>query len=233
MDLVTLRSSHFYWLMVSRSYRPKTTSTLSPTTQRQYGRRSPAPAALSSLLDIRMAALSSQQPARTSAWWHLSTYVHSPLRRVTQRLSTRPNIPPLPSSNTSKLWMGGFGCARRASQNSLKTCRRRSSNSSGPLRWHLWLISLSNPFRAQRGSINRPRTSSVLMTGPFNLNCSASWRRVSMRRSPKCRQATCRCSPSPSEYTTSSSTPRLTSRGATARKIWCGASIEAGRVSDG
>ena len=165
-------------LMVSRSYRPKTISTLSPMTQPQYGRRSPAPTALSSSLAIRMAALSSRQPAPTSAWRHSSTYARSPRRRGTQRLSIRTNIPRRPSSNTSKLWMGGFGCARQASQNSQETCRRRSSNSSGPLRWHLWPISLINPSWARRGSINQRLTLLVLMTGPFNLNCSASWLRV-------------------------------------------------------
>ena len=140
--------------------------------------RSPAPTALSSSLAIRMAALSSRQPVATTAWRHSSTYARSPRRRVTQRLSTRTNIPRRPSSNTSKLWMGGFGCARQASQNSQETCRRRSSNSSGPLRWHLWPISLINPSWARRGSINQRLTLLVLMTGPFNLNCSASWLRV-------------------------------------------------------
>jgi Alpha/beta hydrolase family len=123
-------------------------------------------------------ALSSRQPAPTSAWRHSSTYARSPRRRGTQRLSIRTNIPRRPSSNTSKLWMGGFGCARQASQNSQETCRRRSSNSSGPLRWHLWPISLINPSWARRGSINQRLTLLVLMTGPFNLNCSASWLRV-------------------------------------------------------
>src|SRR6516165_787925 len=57
MDPVTARSSLVYWLMVSRSYRPKTILTLSPMTRPRYGRRSPAPPALSSSLAIRMAAL--------------------------------------------------------------------------------------------------------------------------------------------------------------------------------
>ena len=118
---------------------------------------------LSSSLAIRMAALSSRQPVPTSAWQHSSTYARSPRRRVTQRLSTRTNIPRRPSSNT---------------QNLQETCRRRSSNSSGPLRWHLWPISLINPSWARRGSINQRLTLLVLMTGPFNLNCSASWLRV-------------------------------------------------------
>src|SRR5215469_2970186 len=178
MDPVTARSSHVYWLMVSRSYRPKTILTLSPMTRPRYGRRSPAPPALSSSLDIRMAALSSRQPATTSAWRHSSTYARSPRRRETQRLSTRTNIPRRLSSNTLKLWRGGFGCARQVSQNLQETCRRRSSNSSGPLRWRLWLISLLKPSWALHGSINQRLTLLVPMTGPFNLNCSASWLRV-------------------------------------------------------
>src|SRR6516165_6590478 len=190
MDPVTARSSHVYWLMVSRSYRPKTILTLSPMTRPRYGRRSPAPPALSSSLATRMAALSSRQPAPTSAWRHSSTYARSPRRRETQRLSTRTNIPRRLSSNTLKLWRGGFGCARQASQNLQETCkgaetdmpslppRRRSSNSSGPLRWRLWLISLLKPSWALHGSINQRLTLLVPMTGPFNLNCSASWLRA-------------------------------------------------------
>jgi hypothetical protein len=54
-----------------------------------------------------------------------------------------------------------------------------------------------------------------------------------MRRSQRWHQAMCRCSPSPSEYTTSSSTPQPTSGGGPAPNIRRGASIRAKRVFEG
>ena len=59
-----------------------------------------------------------------------------------------------------------------------ETCPRRSSNSFGLRKWHHWLIFLVSPFRVPRGSLSRPLILLDLMIGPYNLNCSDSWRSV-------------------------------------------------------
>src|SRR5262249_2627178 len=107
-------------------------------------------------------------------------YIYVPLHRrtATQRLSTKTSTRPHLFSNTSKWWMGAYGFVHPAFPNLQETCLRRSSNSFGLLKWRRWLIFLVNPFRVPHGSLSRHLISLDLMIGPYNLNCSDSWRSV-------------------------------------------------------
>jgi pimeloyl-ACP methyl ester carboxylesterase len=69
-----------------------------------------------------------------------------------------------------RIWLGPSGV-----QNLPETCRRQNKNWSGLLRWRPWPIFLISPCPARPGNINPRLTLLVLMTGPYNLTCNASW----------------------------------------------------------
>ena len=110
----------------------------------------------------------------------VAAFIYAPLHRrtATQHLSTRTSTRPHLFSNTSKWWRGAYGFVHPAFPNLQETCPRRSSNSFGLRKWHHWLIFLVSPFRVPRGSLSRHLILLDLTIGPYNLNCSDSWRSV-------------------------------------------------------